>query len=391
MVSPVAATTTVVIADQSLSFAPSSILKGMTITWGRRDLFSPPAQRTLTATVMLDHTQFYDHVRWFLGQSIEARCGKNVVFVGHIDCVDVIQAPYHGEDQWVIRLRAVTATGWNPHLGKKFTTRVVNSYLLRRSLEQQSPLSIPQLINPPEDRLHAAIPFTFNQAVELDVKTGWEILICSGAPGAYAAWSPDYRTVGKTITRLDEAWQDFSIPAHAVVMDSPSWNAKDFPRKIIFSTGGLHSEKKVHSTVTRGGTASGAEVEMNFPARLADQATLDPSVTNGITQLLEAQLTSPRSFEIMDTALTPDQVEKVFTTSERLTRFRIPDGWFDTQWGTIPFFSMIGGTITFSHDVSKHAAMCVYASKTYPQRSQNPTWVTTSGTWSQATGVWRTQ
>lgn len=390
MVSQIAAATTIKIAEQSLSFAPDSIVKGMSITWGRRDLFSPPAQRTLSATVIFDDTQLYDHARWLLGQPIEARIGQQVVFVGHVDSVDVVHAPYRGEDYWLIRLRAVEATGWNPHLGKKFTTRVVNSYVLRRSLEQQSPHSIPTLINPPEDNHRAAIPFAFNQAVELDVKKGWEMLICAGYPGAHATWSPDYRTVGRTIHRLDEQWQDFSIPAHAVMMDSPSWNAKDFPGTIIFSTGGLHSDKKIHSTVTRGGTASGAAVEMNFPARLSDQAVLDPAVTNGLTQLLGAQLTSPRSFEIMDTDLSAVQAEKVFTTSEGFTRFQVPGGWFDTQWGINPSFSMIGGVITIAHDRSQHAATCIYAAKTYPNRRHDPTWATAVGTWNTTNRTWKT-
>lgn len=389
--SPIAQSTIVTIDRDGLKFRPGSILSGLTITWGRSSLFDPPQKRTLSMRILLENSDFQDQARWILGKSVSVEISGEIAFVGYIDNVRVVGSPATGQDQWLLAVQAVEATGWNEHLSRTFTTRIVNTFLLRKSLESQAPKSIPKLIGAPTNTMADSERYEFDEASKLEVKKGWELLIMSGVPGVFGNWSPDYRTLSRTIDTLEMDWDKMAVvPANAVVMDSPHWEARDFPGSIKFTSGGLNSKVREHKTITRGGTRTGNEIVMNFPAVLSNERDFSDRVLDDLVALISAQATSPRNFEFMDTAIKSDSFRKViFTTTEKPNRIAIQDGWYDkSTLGVDPYYYVIGGTLTIKPNMSTHSTTCIYSERTVKQNLSRP-WMAFGEQWQHTAGEWK--
>lgn len=383
-----------------------AVVDGLTITWGRTNLFRAPANRTCQFQMLMEHNTLVRVMQKWVNSEIiitaKPATGEIVIFQGIIDDFKVTPKDTKIGD-YIVDFTATESPTWSNKLNGLFydakNLRNFDSRLERvnRELGTFTALDVNRdyLAEPPEN--------------QISVKQLAESLVWH--PGAFPAWCPDWKRLAPTVYKLEPrggggAW--VLSPRDIIDLDSGmAWTSDNTPTTILYSAGGLFGKSKQarDSRVlreTRDQWDRGNIVESDIPycpntggiiGYTEDHADLAKAQLGGPRQI---RLDSRRNAAFLQTYLGWECWE---APSRRIQV--TGDKWATKYHGELLLqqtYYPIGGTLTLYHWGFTHDLYCAWGptedAMTPPPPPPPPpprptTWATTTTTWATTTGTWK--
>lgn len=383
-----------------------AVVDGLTINWGRTNLYRAPANRTCQFQMLMEHVTLTRVMqKWVNSELIitaKPASGDLVIFQGIIDDFKVTPKDTKIGD-YIVDFTATESPTWSNRLNGLFydakNLRDFNTRLGRVQRELGTFIALDintsYLAEPPEN--------------QISVKQLAESLVWR--PGAFPAWCPDWKRLAPTVHQLDtpEGGAPWVLsPKVLIDLDQGmSWTSDNTPTTILYSAGGLFGKSKYARDTrvlreTRDQWDRGNIVELDIPY-CPDQGGIIGYAENH-AELAKAQLGSPRRIRL-DTRRNPDFLNtylgwECWETPNRYIQVT-GDKWATKYHGELLLqqtYYPIGGTLTLYHWGFTHDLYCAWGptddALTPPPPPPPPpprptTWATTTTTWATTTGTWK--
>ena len=366
-------------------------LEEIRITWGRESLFTEPANRRLQLHYMaIPKVITAISSAWIGGQiGVSAKFDyrpHQPLFQGRIDRISIQPIDIPGKPPWLITITATEAPTWSNILNsEQGGAKSLTSYSARlnRVLE-----AIPQLEvfdgHDVDLREPGSSFLTTRQIVES--------LVCR--PGAFPVWSPDWEKIAPSTYDLGRPAVVTNLSAAEVIdsggeiaFDAPGW-----PTTIIYQEGGIFGADKASS-----GTAvirntfdqwdRGYVTTITNKYCPASGTTLSRAYPH--TELVKAQLTSPRRFTldsgVVARLTASDALWATWENPNR--RLQITGDRYAAALknaiGAVQDYIPIGGTLSIYHDHVEHDMTCLWG------KTDTTVWTAQVGTWAAQKHTWK--
>lgn len=366
-------------------------LEEIRITWGREALFTEPANRRLQLRYMaIPEVITAISSAWIGGQiGVSAKIDyrpHQPLFQGRIDRISIQPIDIPGKPPWLITITATEAPTWSNILnGEQGGAKGLTSYSARlnRVLE-----AIPQLevfdAHDADLREPNSSFLTTRQIAESLV----------ARPGAFPVWSPDWGKIAPSTYDLNRPAVVTSLSA-AEVIDADgeiAFDASGWPATIIYQEGGVFGADKASS-----GTAVIRNTFDQWDRGYVTTITNKYCPTSGTTlsrahphtELVKAQLTSPRRFTL-DSAVVPRLITAAAlwdTWENPNRRLQITGDKYAAALknaiGAVQDYIPIGGTLSIYHDHIEHDLTCLWG------KTDTTVWTAQVGTWAAQKHTWK--
>lgn len=366
-------------------------LEEIRITWGRENLFDEPSNRRLQLRYMaIPEVITAISSAWIGGQiGVSAKIDyrpHQPLFQGRIDRISIQPIDIPGKPPWLITITATEAPTWSNILnGEQGGAKGLTSYSARlnRVLE-----AIPQLevfdAHDADLREPGSSFLTTRQIAESLV----------ARPGAFPVWSPDWGKIAPSTYDLNRPAVVTSLSA-AEVIDADgeiAFDASGWPATIIYQEGGVFGADKASS-----GTAVIRNTFDQWDRGYVTTITNKYCPTSGTTlsrahphtELVKAQLTSPRRFTL-DSAVVPRLITAAAlwdTWENPNRRLQITGDKYAAALknaiGAVQDYIPIGGTLSIYHDHVEHDLTCLWG------KTDTTVWAAQVGTWAAQKHTWK--
>ena len=361
--------------DVVYTFNGSTTCDNAQIRWGRESLFSPPANRTLAADVLLSEIYGIDTLWHWRALTARAKFGSVTLFEGAIDSIAV--HPFR-RDMFKVHIEATEtprADSWmKEEKGYEYMYPVAaQSYAEAHGYEIASrPIDVyPDIYYATGDLEKYKIPeYRF---------TGEQLLRLAAAPypGAFVQWYPGLKKAGSTMASFKTSQDPLPLKASQVQIADPEIRLEESPYYLY-----MQSENAWVKDIPRLGgrfidaalTAENSALSIRQIAerRLDNPITFRPEDTSRSREnsfveaasIIRGQITAPLQIIFHDSLLdgTQRNYELFFTWEQEnnITVSGAEDRWTQFGW-TNRVFRIIGGTLSFKHGHSTHTTTAVWA------------------------------
>lgn len=366
-------------------------LEEIRITWGREALFTEPANRRLQLRYMaIPEVITAISSAWIGGQiSVGAKIDyrpHQPLFQGRIDRISIQPIDIPGKPPWLITITATEAPTWSNILnGEQGGAKSLTSYSARlnRILE-----AIPQL----EVFDRHDVDLREPGSSFLTTRQIAESLVAR--PGAFPVWSPDWKKIAPSTYDLGRPAVVTNLSA-AEVIDADgeiAFDASGWPTTIIYQEGGVFGADKASS-----GTAVIRNTFDQWDRGYVTTITNKYCPTDGTTlsrahphtELVKAQLTSPRRFTL-DSGVVPRLITAAAlwdTWENPNRRLQITGDKYAAALknaiGAVQDYIPIGGTLSIYHDHVEHDMTCLWG------KTDTTVWTAQVGTWATQKHTWK--
>lgn len=230
-------------ADKSLIYNAAPVLDGLSIHWGRENLYKPPSNRTLSMAISLEKKTMQEVVLYWPNSeiTISSKNPNIVIFQGFVDTVKCFHQDYANlHDRYTLQIEATESPTWSVAFSNKVKYSAEYRDFNKRVKAVRNNLG--NLIFYHQNETYLAIP----KENTLTVKQLAESLVWH--PGAWPAWCPDWKRLASTTYTQDNptnapSWQ---LPANRVIDLSPTlqFNESNSPSTIRYIAGGIFGEEK---------------------------------------------------------------------------------------------------------------------------------------------------
>lgn len=361
------------------------------ITWGRENLFDEPSNRRLQLRYMaIPEVITAISSAWIGGQiGVGAKFDyrpHQVLFQGRIDRISIQPIDIPGKPPWLISLSATEAPTWSNVLnGEQSGAKSLTSYSARLNRVLEAIPQLEVLDGHDVDLREPGSSFLTTRQIA-------ESLVCR--PGSFPVWSPNWETIAPSTYDLGRPAVATSLSA-AEVIDSGgevSFDAPGWPTTIIYQEGGIFGTDKASS-----GTAVIRNTFDQWDRGYVTTITNKYCPTSGTTvsraqphtELVKAQLTSPRRFTL-DSGVVPRLITSAalwVTWENPNRRLQITGDKYSAALknaiGAVQDYIPIGGTLSIYYDHVEHDLTCLWG------KTDTSIWAAQVGTWAAQKHTWK--